>query len=348
VRRSSTLLVTAVVFAVLVAAGCGGSSGPPSVPSDGVAVVGNQTITKAEYAQLIAQAKRTYAAQKRTFPKLGSSAYKTLQDQAVAYLVQQSEFEQRAKDLGIEVTDQQVTARLDQIKKQYFGGSVSKYKAQLKQQGLTEADVLKQIRIQLLSERIFNKVTAGTTVSSQDVKNYYNAHVSQYRTPATRKVRHILVNSKSLADKLYAQLQAGASFAALAKQYSKDPGSAKKGGDLGTIQQGQTVPPFDKAAFSLKTGKLSKPVHSTYGWHIIEPTSDVTPAKTTPLSQVQATIKQQLSQTKKNDTMTAWINQTKKDFCAGKLAYQEGYKPLSDPCASSTQTGSTGAATTSQ
>jgi foldase protein PrsA len=331
---------------VLVAAGCGGSSSPPSVPADGVAVVGDQTITKADYALLLAQAKRTYAAQKRSFPKLGSSAYKSLQDQAVAYLVQQSEFEQRAKDLGINVTDAQVNARLDQIKQQYFGGSNAKYKAQLEQQGLTESDVRKQIRIQLLSERIFNKVTTGTAVTNKDVTSYYNAHKAQYQTPATRQVRHILVNSKSLADQIYAQLKGGASFAALAKQYSKDPGSAKNGGKLGSIQQGQTVPPFDKVAFSIKTGELSKPVHSTYGWHIIEATSAVKPARTTPLSQVQASIKQQLSQTKKNSKMTAWINDTKKAFCNGKLAYQEGYKPLSDPCAALTKTGT--GATTSQ
>ncbi|HEY7208153.1 MAG TPA: peptidylprolyl isomerase [Gaiellaceae bacterium] len=346
-RRSFILLVTAVVCAALVAAGCGGgSSSPPSVPADGVAVVGGQTITKAAYLSLLAQAKRTYAAQKRTFPKLGSSAFKSLQDQAVAYLVQQSEFEQRAKDLGIDVTDKQVDARLAQIKQQYFGGSASKYQAQLKQQGLTEADVKNQIRIQLLSERIFNKVTASTKITDKDARNYYNAHKSQYQIPASRTVRHILVNSKSLADRIYSQLRGGASFAALAKKYSKDPGSAARGGSLGTIQQGQTVPQFDKAAFALPTRGLSKPVHSQYGWHIIQPTSPVKAAQTTPFSKEKAAIKQQLAQTKKNNAMTAWINDTKKAFCDGKLAYQEGYKPLSDPCASLTKTGT--ATTTSQ
>ena len=90
-------------------------------------------------------------------------------------------------------------------------------------------------------------------------------------TPKTREVRHILVNSKSLADTIETKLKNGASFAALAKKYSKDTGSAAQGGKLCVAHGGtsgacqQTVPPFDKAAFSLKTDELSQPVKSVYG-----------------------------------------------------------------------------------
>ena len=81
-----------------------------------------------------------------------------------------------------------------------------------------------------------------------------------YAQAASRDVRHILVNSKTLADQLEAQLKSGGDFAKLAKQYSKDPGSAKTGGKL-TITQGQTVPEFDKAAFTLSPGR--PPVENT-------------------------------------------------------------------------------------
>jgi parvulin-like peptidyl-prolyl isomerase len=331
--------------AVLVLAGCGGSSGPKSVPSDAVAQVGDVSISKADFNQLLDQAKKTFTAQKRPFPKAGSSEFKALQDQAMSFLVQRAEFDQKAKDLGVKVTDKQVDDRLAQIVKQYFGGSRAKYLKQLQQQGLTEAQVRDDIRAQLVSEGIFNKVAADAKVSDQEVSDYYAAHRSQYGQPESRDVRHILVKSKGLADSLYGRLRAGADFAALAKKFSKDPGSAAQGGKL-TISKGQTVPQFDKVAFALKKGELSRPVHTQYGWHIIQALSAVKPAKQTPLSQVKASIRQQLLQQKKNDLMTKWVNDTKKDFCSGRLSYQVGYKPASDPCATVTGTTSTTTATT--
>jgi foldase protein PrsA len=238
-----------------------------------------------------------------------------------------------------------VDARLGQIKKQYFGGSEKRYRAQLKQQGLTEQQVREDIRAQLVSEGIFNKVTKDAKVSDKEVADYYQAHKAQYGQPASRQVRHILVKTKQQADSLYARLVAAheANFAALAKKFSKDPGSAAQGGKL-TVSKGQTVPPFDKVAFSLQTGALSRPVHTQYGWHIIQALTAIKPAKQTPLKDVQASIKQQLLQQKRNDAMTKWVNDTKKDFCSGKLNYQLGYKPLTDPCA--TVTASTATTTT--
>jgi parvulin-like peptidyl-prolyl isomerase len=330
-KRFLPFFVLLAVVALLATA-CGGSSSKAkSVPSDAVARVGDDTITKSEFNALLAEAKQSFKSQKRAFPKAGSQQYKSLQDQAVQYLIQRSEFDQKGQDLGVNVTDAQVTKRLTQIKKQYFNGNDKKYRAQLKAQGLTEPQVREDIRAQLVSEGIFKKITGPVKVSDADAKAYYNSHKSQYGTPESRDVRHILVNSKKLADSIYTQLKGGTNFATLAKKYSKDPGSAAQGGKL-TISRGQTVAEFDKTAFTLKTGELSKPVKTQYGWHIIEATSAVRPAKQTPFSQVKASIEQQLLQQKKNDAMSKWVTDTKKDFCDGKVAYGTSYAPLTDPC----------------
>jgi parvulin-like peptidyl-prolyl isomerase len=342
-KRALPILLLVALLAVLTA-GCGGSSGPKSVPAGDVAVVGDKTISKAQFDALLAQARKSFKAQKRTFPKLGSQEYKSLQDQAVQYLIQRAEFDQKGKDLGVNVTDKQVDTRLAQIKKQYFNGDDKKYRQQLKAQGLTEDQVKQDIRAQLLSEGIFKKVTSDVKVSDADVKAYYDSHKSQYGQPESRDVRHILVNSKKLADTIYSQLKSGGDFAALAKKYSKDPGSAAQGGKL-TISRGQTVAPFDQKAFSLKTGELSAPVKTQYGWHIIQALSPVRKAKQTPFAKVKESIRQQLLQTKKNDAMSKWVDTTKKDFCKGKLSYGTSYKPLTDPCAALTTSTATTAAT---
>lgn len=322
----------------LLVAGCGGGGGSSarSVPANAVAVVGPDTITKVAFNDLMAGAVRNYKARKTAFPKAGTAQYKTIQDQAISYLVQEDELAQKAKGFSIKVTPAQVQARLKQIKAQYFGGSQTKYLAQLKAQGLTEPQIEQDLYAQILSEKLFTKVTAGVTISPAAIKAYYVAHKSSYNTAASRKVRHILVASKTLADQLETQLKNGASFASLAKKYSKDPGSAAQGGDL-TISKGQTVPAFDKVAFSLKTGQTSPPVHSQYGWHIIQALSAITPGKVTKLASVSASIKTQLLQAKKTSVMTAWINGLKKQFAVG---YATGYVPAA------TTTSSTATATT--
>jgi parvulin-like peptidyl-prolyl isomerase len=136
-------------------------------------------------------------------------------------------------------------------------------------------------------------------VSDKEVAAYYKANPTLYSKAASRDVRHILVASKALADKLYTQLKGGADFTALAKKYSTDTGSKSTGGKL-TITKGQTVPPFDKAAFSLKTNEISKPVKSQFGWHVIQALSPVRPASTTSLAAATAGIRTQLLQQKKD------------------------------------------------
>jgi parvulin-like peptidyl-prolyl isomerase len=327
-----------LLVVVVVAAGCGSGGGPKSVPADAVAVVGNDTVTKAQFNDLLDGAKRNYAARKTAFPKPGTPQYKSLQDQLVQYLVQLDELKQKAAGLGIKITSQDVDTKLKQLRAQYSLVSDKKYKAALKAQGVTEPQLKQQLYSTILSDRIFKKVTANVKVSDSDVKKYYDQHKSSYTQAASRDVRHILVKSKAQALQLEAKLKGGASFAKLAKKYSKDPGSAAQGGKL-TITKGQTVPPFDHVAFSLKTGQTSPPVHTTYGWHIIQALSPVRPAKQTPLKDVQQSIRQQLLQTKKTSTMTTWFNDVKSSF-AKKVAYQTGYAPQT--ATTSTQPTTTG------
>jgi foldase protein PrsA len=353
-----TRLVLILVVSALLLAACGGSSAPKSVPNDAVAVVGSAVITKAAYNQVLDQAKRSYAAQKKPFPKAGTQSFTTLRAQIIQFLVERSDYEQVAKQKHVTVSDKEVNDRLNQVKQQYFVNPAGqkpatkaqieqRYQAQLKAQGLTDADVRDGLRYQLLRSKLYDAETKNVNVSDGDAKKYYDSHKSQYEQPAlpeSRDVRHILVKSHALALGIYHKLKGGADFAKLALKYSIDP-SKTSGGRLTICKQQavsciKTVAPFEAAAFALKTNEISKPVHTRFGWHVIQalsPVKKASAAKPIPFDQVKAAIKQQLVQQKKQDQMTKWWNDTKKSYDK-KTAYQTGYEPP----ASATQTTTTG------
>jgi parvulin-like peptidyl-prolyl isomerase len=168
-------------------------------------------------------------------------------------------------------------------------------------------------------------VTEGIKVTDKEISDYYEKNKDQYGTPESREIRHILVPTKKQADQLYDQLRGGANFAALAKKFSKDPGSAAQGGKM-TIAKGQTVATFDQTAFLLGKNVLSRPVKTQYGYHIIQALSQVKPATTTPLKDVKETIRTQLLQEKRDAAMAKWVDDVKKDF-DDTTSYQVGYEP---------------------
>jgi parvulin-like peptidyl-prolyl isomerase len=322
--RKSFLFIA--VGLVALAAGCGG--GDEAVPADAVAVVAGEPIAKAEFDALIRRAEAGAKAQGRKFPEAGTPEYAQLKRQAVDILTQREEYDQKAADLGVEVTDAEVDKRLDQLKQQYFAGDEKRFEAQLKQSGLTEADLRQDIRSNLISEEIYNKVTADVKVTDKEIAAHYQRNQKQYTQPETRDVRHILVGEKqkALADSLYDQVKANPKlFPQLVKRHSKDPGSKAQGGKL-TIVRGQTVAPFDQTAFLMRTGQISRPLKTQYGYHIIQALSNVKPAKTTPLGEVQTTIRQALLQQKKNETMNKWVQATRNEY-RGKIRYQVGFAP---------------------
>ena len=342
-KNRTTLALFSLVFALLVTACGGGGGGTASLDSSDVLVVGGQHVTKDDLNVMMTRAKKSYETNKQKFPKPGTREFIALQGQAITYLLQRAELAQRADDIGVHVSDKTVDDRVNLVKKQSYGNDEKRFESALAAQGLTVDQYKVFEKFQVISEEVYKKVTSKAKVSDAAIKDYYEKNKSVYRQKESRDVRHILVNKESLANQIYAQLVAAheKNFATLAKKDSKDPSSAANGGKL-TIVRGQTVPPFDKTAFSLKKGQLSRPVKTQFGWHVIQALSDIRPPSATPLSKVKDSIRQQLEQQKKNDVMTKWINDMQKSFCKpGEIKYQAGYQPTPDPCASFTSSSAT-------
>jgi foldase protein PrsA len=182
---------------------------------------------------------------------------------ALNQLIQGMLIDQYAKDSHIDVSSAEVKNKEDEIRAKYPRGQ---FDMLLKNQNLTEADVDRILREQLILEKA---VSSQITVSDADVQAYLAKNHAMLDTGEQVRAKHILVPDLKTADEVESQLKAGKSFEALAGQYSTDPSSKAKGGELGFFAKGQMVPAFQEAAFSQPIGVVGAPVKSPFGYHII-------------------------------------------------------------------------------
>lgn len=160
------------------------------------------------------------------------------------------------------VTDKELNAKVDQLKKQLG----SNFQAAIAQYGYkNEDDLKKTMKIGMMEEKAAMK---DVKVTDKELQDYYNNLKPEIR------VRHILLSDEKTANEVKQKLDAGGNFADLAKQYSKDTGSAANGGEIGWINkqtEGQLDPDFVKGAYTLtKPNQISAPIKSQFGYHIIQ------------------------------------------------------------------------------
>ena len=204
-------------------------------------------------------------------------------------MIQSDLIDQYAKDHNINPSDAEIQAKVDQIKARYPAGQ---FDVIVKQQGLTDADVRNIFRQQIVLEKA---VESKVNVSEADIKAFFARSGATLDKPEQVRARHILVPDLATANIVEAKLKAGGKFEDLSKQYSTDPASKDKGGELGFFGHNQMVKPFDQAAFSLPVGQISRPVKSPFGYHIIQ-VEEKRPAVKATLASAHDAIKAQLGQ----------------------------------------------------
>jgi len=221
-------------------------------------------------------------------------------DQLIGYrlLVQETAARKTA------VPDADVEARIGQIRSQFPSEEI--FQQQLQQRKMTLEQLRVDTRASLqITALLQAELDAKTAVTAEQVNDFYVKNPAAFQQGERVKASHILVRVQANADPaerekarakaagLLADVKAGKDFAALAKQYSDDPGSGAQGGDLGFFQRGQMVPPFEQAAFALAVGQTSELVTSDFGFHIIRVT-DKQPGRTQTLDEVRPEIEQYL------------------------------------------------------
>ncbi|MED1871418.1 peptidylprolyl isomerase [Bacillus thuringiensis] len=190
------------------------------------------------------------------------------------------------------VTDDEAKKKVEELKKQ-MGDN---FKAYLTQAGAKDEEDLKtKIKTQIAFEK-----AVKASVTEKEMKDYYKPKL---------KASHILVKDEKTAKEIKEKLNNGEDFAALAKQYSEDPGSKEKGGELPEFGPGEMDSKFEEAAYKLEAGQVSDPIKSSHGYHIIELTEK---KELKPFDQEKDNIRKELEQKRSQDQQ--WQQQFFKDL----------------------------------
>ena len=244
------------------------------------AIVGDQIILKSELDQFV----QNYIVQNKLDITPGSEAYNNLRKKMLGGLIEQKVLLAKAKADTITVDDQMLDQRVEERIKymiQQVGSQDKLEKIFGMSMNQIRKDTRKMIKEQLLVEQVRAKKFRGMKVSRREVEAFYKMYKDSLPVrPATVDISHILMQVKpseeaqmkayQKAEMILKELKAGADFAQLAKKYSDDPASAKRGGDLGWTKRGDLVPEFENVAFKLKDGEISGIVQTQFGFHIIQ------------------------------------------------------------------------------
>lgn len=287
-RAVLAAMAAIMILAIGLGAGCDSSK-------KAVGRVNGQDITSAEYEKSYLQDKAAYEYSNKTTvdenkdPQLAAQ----LHDQAFDELVNFKLIEQEAERRGIAPDQEYIDGRLNYIKSvaQQQGGE-GNYAKVLQSLQMTEDDVKYQLKIEQFRHAIEDQATKEITVSDEEIQAYYNANQATYTTDGGIEIYHILVDSEEQARDIIAQIQAGADFGDMARQYSTC-GSAELGGDLGvTNENSSLVPEFKTAALALQPGEMTlTPVKSEFGYHVIK-AGKVVAAGLRPLEDVRDQVEQ--------------------------------------------------------
>jgi foldase protein PrsA len=296
------IVAAVVVIIILIAAG----GNDHSVPKGAVADVDGKPITKAQFDHwlniVVAVQRPPKSKQKPVPPKPGTKAYQQVAQQVLQFLTTALWIEGEAADRGVTASADEIKAQFKQTKQQSFPSDKA-YQKFLKQSEQTQADIDYRVKLDVLSNKIRQEVTADTgNISDKDVEDYYNKNKQQFSQPERRDVRVVLTKTTAKAQEALKALQGGEDFKKVAKQFSDDPATKDQGGQLLGITQGQQEPTFDKALFAAQQGKLAGPIKTSRGYYVFQVTK-ITPATTQPLEQSKAGIRQLLVSQKQQQAL---------------------------------------------
>jgi foldase protein PrsA len=150
-------------------------------------------------------------------------------------------------------------------------------------------------------------------VTEAEMKSFFETNKESFAEKEQVKASHILVKTEKEAKDLKARLAKGEDFATLAKEFSTDPASKDRGGQLGYFPRGEMTAEFEKAAFTLKVGSISDPVKTEYGYHLIK-VEDKRAAEAPNYEKSQDQIREYLTNKKLEEEYNPWLQEVANDY----------------------------------
>src|SRR3954449_11390920 len=321
-------------------AGCG-----QDVPTNGVAKIGDTVITKDQFnhwlnaaahgsaqpgspvtlpdppnfTKCIANAAKQpvpKGAKKPTTAQLKTQCqqqYNALKQQVMQFLVSAEWIEQEAKSEGVKVSNKQVQKQFQDQKKQSFQKDAD-YQKFLKQSGMTEADLLFRVKLDVISNAVRTKVIKGKdNVTNAQIASYYNKNKQRFAQPERRDLLVVLTKTKAQAQAAKKALDSGTPWAKVAKKYSIDEASKAQGGKLPCVAKGQQEKGFDDAIFGAKKSVTTGPVKTQFGYYVFKVTK-VTAATQQSLAQTKETIRNLLKSQNQQKALNDFVKKFRKDY----------------------------------
>ncbi|MFF5994745.1 peptidylprolyl isomerase [Lysinibacillus sp. KU-BSD001] len=225
--------------------------------------------------------------------------------------------ELEAKKLDIKISDKEIQEEYKTYTESY-GGEDALLEA-LKGYNMTKEDILKDVEIYLLTLKVMED---QIDIKEEDVKAYFEENKDSFSTEEQVEASHILVEDEATAKEVIEKLNAGGDFAKLAKEYSIDESNAENGGALGFFGRGEMVAEFEKAAFAINVGEVSKePVKTEHGYHIIKVTDKIE-AKAADYETSKEEARQMLLDSRVNEQYATWVEEKMKEYDIKKTLFE--------------------------
>jgi foldase protein PrsA len=235
--------------------------------------------------------------------------YELLKEQVMQFLVQAEAVQQEAEERGVELSDEEVRARFDDLKQESFPDD-QQYQQFLEQSGMSEEDLLYRVRLDLLINEIRESVLAEEgEVSEEEIAAYYEENRDQppVGQPEERKLRAVVTESEEQAQEARERIEDGDSWEEVARDLSIDPASKEQGGQL-TLQEGAEEEALNDAVFTAEKGELEGPVETELGWYVFE-VEEIQPAEERTLEESREAIADLLRTQREQEILTRFQNE---------------------------------------